>query len=90
MEPYIFFIISMAILATVLIIDRKRIKKHLWVISIGLILAFIFETGTTYLGFWIYHASPKIIIISLYSWLEYMPYLSLCYFAGGFFGEKDE
>ena len=77
-------------MAVVLYVDKKRIKEYAWLIGIGLILAFIFETFTTYLGFWNYYSEPKIPLISLYTWLLYMPYLTLCYFFGKFFGDKYE
>lgn len=79
---YIFFIINIIIVFIILIIDKKNIKKYIFLSLLGLIFAFIFETATTNLGFWYYYSEPKIPIISLYTWLLYIPYLSFCYFIG--------
>ena len=89
MEHLLFTLIGMMVLAVILFMDKKHIKEYLWLMIIGLIFAYIFETVMTYLGFWTYYSSPKIPIMSLYTWLGYMPYLSICYFLGKRFGEDD-
>ena len=81
--PHLFFtLINFAILLVVLLIDRKNIKNYVFLGIFGLAAAFVFETATTALGFWYYHSEPKIPIISLYTWLLYVPYVSFCYFVG--------
>lgn len=90
MEHYTFFIINFLLFTILMFIDRKRIKDYLWLICIGLVFAYIFESVTTYLGFWIYYSEPKIPLISLYTWLLYAPYLSFCYFIGQYFGGDNE
>jgi len=83
-----FFLLNLAVAFVVFYIDRKRIKSYVLLIAFGLVAAFIFETATTAAGFWQYHSQPKIFLISLYSWLLYIPYLSFCYFIGNRFGHE--
>jgi hypothetical protein len=85
MQHYIFFIINLIILGSILFIDRKRLNDYYWIIGIGLLFAYVFETITTYLGFWQYHSLPLIPLISLYTWLLYATYLSLIYFIANMF-----
>lgn len=82
MEHLYFTLFNFAIFAVVLFIDRKRIKDYFLICILGLIGALIFENTTTYLGFWFYHSEPKIIFVSFYTWILYVPYLAFCYFAG--------
>jgi hypothetical protein len=90
MEHLVFFLLNLGVLAIILIIDKANIKKYVLLLSIGLVLAFIFETVTIYLGFWHYHSQPNVPLISLYTWLLYAPYLSYCYYIGNLFGGKNE
>jgi hypothetical protein len=82
MEHYLFVIINFLILGVILYIDRHRLKEYLGLFALGLLCAYIFETVTTLLGFWQYHSSPKIPIISMFTWVLYVPYLGFCYFLG--------
>jgi len=82
MDHYVFFILNMIIFAAILIIDKKNYKDYIWLSAIGLVFAYVFETSTTYLGFWYYHSVPQIPLVSLYTWLLYVPYLSMCYYIG--------
>jgi hypothetical protein len=82
MEHFEFFAIIFAIWLVVLIIDRKRIRDHALLSAIGLVAALIFENATIFLGLWIYNSEPKIVFLSLFTWLLYAPYLSFCYFIG--------
>jgi len=81
MEHIVFLALNYAILLAVVFIDRKRTREYALLGAFTLIAAFIFENATTYLGLWYYHSEPKIMFISLYSWLLYVPYISFCYFA---------
>jgi len=80
MEHFVFFLINLVVLAIILFIDRKKFKDYLWIIGLGLIFAYIFESLTTLAGFWYYHSLPLIPLVSLYTWLLYATYLSLVYF----------
>ncbi|MBI3036975.1 hypothetical protein HYY73_04480 [Candidatus Woesearchaeota archaeon] len=77
-----FFLLNLALTAAVVVIDRRRIRDYFFLWLLGLAAAFVFETATTALGFWNYHSEPKVFLISLYTWLLYVPYLSFCYFVG--------
>ena len=85
-------LLAFGLLATLLlfIADRKNIRKYVLLNAIGLVLAYMFETATTYLGFWYYVSEPKIPLVSLYAWLFYVPYLSFCYYIGNRLGGKHE
>lgn len=81
--PHLFFaLFNFAVLLVVLLVDKKNIKNYVLLGIFGLAAAFVFETATTALGFWYYHSEPKVFVISLYTWLLYIPYLSFCYFIG--------
>lgn len=87
--PHLFFtLINFAILIVVLFAERKNLKDYVFLGILGLVAAFVFETATTALGFWHYHSEPKIFIISIYTWLLYIPYLSFCYFIGNRLADK--
>ena len=86
LQHSLFTLMNFVILLVVLLIDRKNFKNYVFLGIFGLAAAFIFETATTALGFWYYHSLPKIGIISFYTWLLYVPYLSFCYFIGVRFG----
>jgi hypothetical protein len=88
MEHLYFALFNFIILGFVLWFDRRRLKDYAFLSIIGLIAALMFENVTTYFGFWIYYSEPKIGLMSLYTWLLYIPYISFCYFAGGRLGEK--
>jgi ABC-type enterochelin transport system permease subunit len=77
------------ILFIVVLLDRRRLKDYVLLSALGLAFALIFENVTTFLGFWYYHSEPKILLLSLYSWLLYIPYLGFCYFIGGKLGGKE-
>ncbi|MFH1182265.1 MAG: hypothetical protein V1702_04860 [Candidatus Woesearchaeota archaeon] len=83
---YLFFIFNMLLFLLLFWKDKNHRKDYLLLSALGLVLAFIFENVTTYLGFWQYHSSPKVLFISLYTWLLYAPYLSFCYFIGNKLG----
>jgi len=78
----IFTMINFIALFCVLFIDRARARFYAVLFAAGLPAAFVFENVTTFLGFWVYHSEPKVLLISLYTWLLYMPYLGFCYFLG--------
>jgi hypothetical protein len=80
MEHVHFFIFNLAVTAAIWYIDRKRIREYVVLSCITLFLAAIFENVTTFWGFWNYHSEPKFILISVYSWLMYVSYISYCYF----------
>jgi hypothetical protein len=80
MEHLSFLLINYIILILIIYIDRKEWKDYLFVSLLGLALAFFFENMTTYWGFWVYNSEPKVVFISLYTWLLYAPYLSFCRF----------
>ena len=82
MEHVYFLLANFAILAAVVWFDRKHLRDYIILSAVGLAAAFVFENFTTYFGFWIYHSEPKILLISLYTWLLYVPYLGFCYFVG--------
>jgi hypothetical protein len=88
MEHYVFFIINILLFFIILIIDRHNVRKYIYLSIITLVFAYIFETLTTYLGFWHYTSIPKIPLISLYTWLLYVPYISICYFIGRKFAKS--
>lgn len=82
MEHLYFTLFSFVVLGFVLWLDRQRLRDYALLSALGLIAALMFENVTTYLGFWIYHSEPKIVLVSLYTWLLYMPYLSFTYCIG--------
>jgi hypothetical protein len=86
MEHILFLIITFALFSLVLWADRGRKKDYAVLSAVGLATAIVFENLTTFLGFWVYHSEPKIMLISLYTWLLYIPYLGFCYFIGKRFG----
>jgi len=81
MDHLVFLIINFFIFFIILYLDKKNVRNYLYIAGIGLILAFIFENVTIASGFWLYHSEPKILLVSLYTWLLYVPYLGFCYFA---------
>lgn len=89
MSHLLFLALNTIALIIILLIDRKNLKSYLLLSIIGLIVAFVFETVMTFYGFWQYHAEPKIPLISLYTWLMYIHYLSYCYFIGTKLGGKN-
>ena len=85
MEPiphYLFFIFNIFVFLLLFLYDKKNRNDYMILGFTGLVLSYIFETVTTYLGFWYYYSEPKIPLLSIYTWLLYLPYLSFCYFAG--------
>jgi hypothetical protein len=89
MEHIYFLLFNFIIFLVVVWFDRRIIRDYALLCFFGLVAALIFENITTYLGFWYYHSEPKIILISLYTWLLYMPYLGFCYFLGRRLGDKN-
>ena len=82
MQQIVFFIIEMLVAVAIFAIDRKRIRDYILLSLFTLVCAYILETGSTFLGFGIIITMPQIPIISLYTWLAYIPYISICYFLG--------
>ncbi len=85
----VFFALNIFLALLILATDRKNFRSYLVLGFVGLLLAYVFETVTTYLGFWYYHSEPRIPLVSLYTWLMYFPYLSFCYFIGKRFGDAN-
>ena len=88
MEHLYFVLFNFMVLAIVLWHDRQRLRDYALLSILALIAAFIFENFTTYIGLWIYHSEPKIGLMSLYTWILYVPYISFCYFVGNKLGER--
>ena len=88
MEHLYFMLFNFVILGFVLWFDRRRLKDYFLLSILGLAAALVFENFTTLLGFWYYSSEPKILLVSLYAWLLYVPYLCFCYFLGGKLGGK--
>lgn len=82
MEHFYFLAVNFLVFFIILFVDRRRVKNYIILGAFTLVLAFIFENFTTYLGFWYYHSQPKLLLVSLYTWLLYIPYISFCYFVG--------
>lgn len=82
MEHSLFLILNLALSIGLIWYDRINVRGYVALIVVGLIAAFIFENMTISMGFWSYHSEPKLLLISLYTWLLYIPYLSFCYFLG--------
>lgn len=80
MEHTYFLILNFAAFFLVVFLDSKKWKDYLILGIFTLVLAFIFENATAYLGFWYYNSEPMLLLISLYTWLLYVPYISFCYF----------
>ena len=80
MEHLYFFLLNFCVFLIIIFLDKKKYKDYLLLILFALILAFVFENFTIHLGLWYYHSEPKILFLSLYTWLLYIPYLSFCYF----------
>jgi len=81
MEHIAFLALNYAVLFAMVLVDRKRARDYALLGAFTLAAAFVFENATTYMGFWHYHSEPKALLISFYSWLLYVPYISFCYFA---------
>ncbi len=88
MEHLYFTLFNFVILGFVLWFDRRRLKDYALLSILGLAAALIFENFTAFLGFWYYSSEPKILLISLYTWLLYVPFLSFCCFIAGRLGGK--
>jgi FlaA1/EpsC-like NDP-sugar epimerase len=80
MEHVNFFFLNFAVFLIIVLLDRKKYKDYLMLSSIALVLSFIFENFTIYIGLWYYYSEPKLMFFSLYTWLLYIPYISFCYF----------
>lgn len=80
MEHVYLFLLNFLLCFLIVLLDRKKYKNYFLLWAIVLILSFIFENLTTYMGLWHYHVEPKVPFFSLYTWLLYVPYISFCYF----------
>ena len=81
MDHAYFLLINLIVFLVIAFVDRKRYMHYVLLGLVGLVLAFVFENLTTYLGFWYYLSEPKALFFSIYTWLLYIPYLGFCYFA---------
>lgn len=81
MEHLYFFLLNFVVFLLIVLVDRKRWRDYLLLAILALAMGFVFENATTLMGFWHYHSEPKVLFVSFYSWLLYMPYLGFCYFA---------
>ena len=82
MEHIFFVIFNFLILAIILTIDKKNIKNYLFLGLFAMLLDTFFEQVPIHAGFWFYFSDPKFLGFSLYMWILYIPYLSMCYFIG--------
>lgn len=80
MEHAYFFLLNFVVFLIIIFYDNKRWKDYVFIGLLALILDLIFEILPIAIGIWYYHSEPKILNISLYTWLLYIPYLSFCYF----------
>lgn len=80
MEHVYFFLLNFALFFAILLIDRKKWKTYALLSLFTLVAAFIFENFTVFIGLWYYHSEPKVLFLSLYTWLLYVPYINFCYF----------
>ncbi len=85
MQQFVLFAVITLLAMAVWIIDRRKIRDYLLLSFFTLLLAYVFETLSTFAGFWHYYAGPMIPLVSIYTWLMYAPYLSICYFIGNKF-----
>lgn len=81
MEHLHFFLMNFVAFLLMVLADRKRWRDYIILAVLGLAMALVFENATTLMGFWHYHSEPKVLLVSFYSWLLYIPYLGFCYFA---------
>lgn len=88
MQQIIFLMIEVAVAVVIIALDRKRLRDYILLGLFTLACAYVLETACAFLGFWQYYAEPQIPIISLYTWLAYVPYISFCYFIGNRFNKK--
>jgi hypothetical protein len=88
MQHYLFFLLATIPLLAVLLLDRKRFRIYALLAGFILVLAFLFETICSLLGFWQYFSLPQMPIVSLYTWLLYAHYGIFCYCIGTKLGEK--
>lgn len=73
----------------VLWLDRKNIKKYLFLGIFALLLDILFEAPyALLLGFWTYHGEPQLLGISVWTLILYIHYLGFCYFMGNKTVEK--
>ena len=63
-------------------LDRKRIRDYILLGLLGMLLDIIFEQIPIRAGFWIYNSEPKILGLSFYMLILYVPFLAACYFLG--------
>jgi hypothetical protein len=82
MEHSLFFFINVVLFMGILFLERKRWKDYVLLGVFTLVAAFVFENATAYMGLWVYRSQPKVLLISLYAWLLYVPYIGYCYFLG--------
>ncbi len=82
MQHYVFAIINFIILIALFVFDKKRIKDYIGLGILGMFLDLIFEQIPIKAGFWIYNSEPKILGLSFYMLVLYVPYLAVCYFLG--------
>lgn len=80
MEHLFFLVFNFVLFLAILYLDKERFRDYVYLAVLGLILSFVLENLTTFAGLWQYHSEPKILLISLYTWLLYVPYLGFCYF----------
>jgi hypothetical protein len=80
MDYVYFFSLNWVLCLIVVLLNKTQYKTYFFLWAIVLLLSFIFENGTTYMGLWYYHAEPKVPFVSLATWLLYAPYISFCYF----------
>jgi len=83
MEQWISLLLLCIPLPIVLLIDRKMIRKYILLGIFTIICATIYESITTYLGFWFHYSQPQILGgASIWTLLGYFPYISYSYFLG--------
>jgi len=80
MEHFYFFLLNFFIFLIIVLVDKKKWKDYILLGLLALLFDAIFEIIPIATGIWVYNSQPKIFGMSLYTWLLYVPYLSMCYF----------
>jgi len=80
MEHAYFFLFNFIIFLVIILLDRKKYKDYIFLGLLALLFDAVFEIFPIATGMWYYHSEPKVLGMSLYTWLLYIPYLSICYF----------